>query len=225
MGCGGVSRGGGGSAAARARVCGAAGGDALAGSSSQRGSPTRKQPDVRSESTPAAAPVPAEPGRALGHEQAILQPPALQVTAPPGEIHRTAQPSRLGRVAAVTFKTSPETAPASGSLRREAAATAARPDETSWHPEATRSSVERPIQPRTVSSGPTPALLTPPAYRPRFQATATSPPTTSEPSVQVTIGRIEVRASTEPTRQKEKTAPPVMGLDEYLKTRTRGEGR
>jgi hypothetical protein len=39
-----------------------------------------------------------------------------------------------------------------------------------------------------------------------------------EPSIQVTIGRIEIRAEREPSFQKKPERPsPVMGLDEYLR--------
>jgi hypothetical protein len=66
--------------------------------------------------------------------------------------------------------------------------------------------------------------LTPPAQRPRFQPMPSAQrPAASEPAVHVTIGRIEVRAVIEPGPQrKERAAPPVMSLNDYLKARARG---
>lgn len=66
-----------------------------------------------------------------------------------------------------------------------------------------------------------PTLSPPPARRPRFEPAVTvakAPP--SEPSIHITIGRIEVRADAEPAvRSKPRVESPVMGLNEYLKTR------
>jgi hypothetical protein len=60
----------------------------------------------------------------------------------------------------------------------------------------------------------------------------TTPPTMSEPTaapelaptIQVTIGRIEVRATPPPapSPQRQRVAPPVMSLDEYLRQRASG---
>ncbi|MGI8554205.1 MAG: hypothetical protein ACR2PL_25970 [Dehalococcoidia bacterium] len=48
----------------------------------------------------------------------------------------------------------------------------------------------------------------------------------SAPSIQVTIGRIEVRAAPAAAAPAaRRTTPPVMGLDEYLRRRERGERR
>jgi hypothetical protein len=47
-----------------------------------------------------------------------------------------------------------------------------------------------------------------------------------EPVIHVSIGRIEVRAIAEnQNARKPREAPPVMGLDEYLRQRARGAGR
>jgi hypothetical protein len=69
--------------------------------------------------------------------------------------------------------------------------------------------------------------LTPPAQRPRFQPLPSQlRPAVSEPAVQVTIGRIEVRAVTEAgPRKQERAASPVMSLNDYLKTRAGGGNR
>lgn len=47
------------------------------------------------------------------------------------------------------------------------------------------------------------------------------------PTIQVTIGRIEVRATPAPTQhaKQPRSAPSVMTLDEYLRNRGKGEGR
>ena len=47
-------------------------------------------------------------------------------------------------------------------------------------------------------------------------------PVVSEPAIQVTIGRIEVRATPEPSVKQERNRAPVMSLDEYLKHRRAG---
>jgi hypothetical protein len=48
-----------------------------------------------------------------------------------------------------------------------------------------------------------------------------------EPVINVTIGRIEVRATPAPQKPSPKPAnrPPVMGLDEYLRRRSEGHDR
>lgn len=49
-----------------------------------------------------------------------------------------------------------------------------------------------------------------------------------EPTIQVTIGRIEVRATPPPTAQpqsQQRSAPPVMSLDQYLQQRSKGGDR
>jgi hypothetical protein len=44
--------------------------------------------------------------------------------------------------------------------------------------------------------------------------------TAEEPTIQVTIGRVEIRATVAPTPVRKTTArPPAMSLDEYLKRR------
>jgi hypothetical protein len=59
-----------------------------------------------------------------------------------------------------------------------------------------------------------------------ISAEPTAPPKL-ESIVQVTIGRVEVRATPAPALlpQKERSAPPVMSLDEYLRQRAQGGGR
>jgi hypothetical protein len=58
------------------------------------------------------------------------------------------------------------------------------------------------------------------------QRAAESSHTSAERNVQVTIGRIEVRATgADKTAVRERSASPVMGLDEYLKRQTRRGGQ
>jgi hypothetical protein len=48
----------------------------------------------------------------------------------------------------------------------------------------------------------------------------------AEPTIQVTIGRIEVRATAQPpSARRERTASPVMSLDEYLRSREKRGGQ
>jgi hypothetical protein len=58
------------------------------------------------------------------------------------------------------------------------------------------------------------------------QRAAEGPHTSAERNVQVTIGRIEVRATgADRTAVRERSASPVMGLDEYLKRQARRGGQ
>jgi len=58
-------------------------------------------------------------------------------------------------------------------------------------------------------------------YRRRDTSTESqSPP--AAPTIQVTIGRIEVRAAPPPTPRSQRSRPQVMGLDEYLNQRAKG---
>jgi hypothetical protein len=64
-----------------------------------------------------------------------------------------------------------------------------------------------------------------PHVRPVWRSTSNVP--ASEPTVHVTIGRIDVRAvsAAAPVAGKERDRSPVMSLDEYLRTRTPRGGR
>lgn len=88
-----------------------------------------------------------------------------------------------------------------------------------------------PVQPARVSS---PAVARPQVTRyveGRMQFpedhTRGTPATKPTPTIQVTIGRIEVRATPPPAQhtKKQNSAPPVMTLDEYLGNRGKGKGR
>lgn len=69
-----------------------------------------------------------------------------------------------------------------------------------------------------------------PRYRSRVEQLAmgqheeTEESSSSIPTIQVTIGRIEVRATPPPTTlpQRQRSGPPVMGLEEYLTQRAKG---
>ncbi len=58
-------------------------------------------------------------------------------------------------------------------------------------------------------------------YRRRDTSTESQSPPTA-PTIQVTIGRIEVRAAPPPTPRSQRSGPQVMGLDEYLNQRAKG---
>lgn len=71
---------------------------------------------------------------------------------------------------------------------------------------------------------PSAALITPVTPSVAGSERSTSQP---EPVINVTIGRIEVRATVPPQKQSPRTEnrPPVMGLDEYLRRRSGGHDR
>lgn len=100
-----------------------------------------------------------------------------------------------------------------------------RPDDVS-RAGPTRSAVES-------LSGPEPApVVVRPLVRPVPEGEVTAQPgatpdiESSAPTIQVTIGRVEVRAVSEPPpQQKERPRPPVMSLDEYLRLRANGGER
>jgi len=58
-------------------------------------------------------------------------------------------------------------------------------------------------------------------------ATKEAPAPEAAPTIQVTIGRVEVRATPPPAPapQRPRAKPPVMSLDEYLRQRNRGGQR
>jgi hypothetical protein len=67
--------------------------------------------------------------------------------------------------------------------------------------------------------------LRPPRVEPRLDAgssRAARSAAHSDPTIQVTIGRIEVRATPEPSVKKERSPSSVMSLDEYLDQRRAG---
>jgi hypothetical protein len=66
------------------------------------------------------------------------------------------------------------------------------------------------------------SALAPRDRRELDDAPASSPATSI---VQVTIGRVEVRASIPPTRPKAGPTPSGTRLDEYLRSRAKGHGR
>jgi hypothetical protein len=83
--------------------------------------------------------------------------------------------------------------------------------------------VQQPAQPHVPAQ---PALPRPLARPPLESTRRDRPARPPEPVVQVTIGRIEIRAtSDQEPRRKERAASPVMSLDEYLKTRAGGGRR
>jgi hypothetical protein len=69
-----------------------------------------------------------------------------------------------------------------------------------------------------------PTLVPAPTPRFRFEPPA-SRTRAADPVVEVSIGRIEVRAVVERSADRKASPSPVMGLDEYLKARARGGAR
>jgi len=99
-------------------------------------------------------------------------------------------------------------------------------------PPATRPLEPQPPRPSELAARRPPALgspvphgLLPPPRRPRFERPHKEERApSSEPTVHVTIGRVEVRAVADQVpRRKERPASPVMSLDEYLTSRS-GKG-
>jgi hypothetical protein len=93
-----------------------------------------------------------------------------------------------------------------------------------------------PPSPNTTESSPTPAMpsavVTRPRVRAYVEATAPAPAGSTatpepDPTIQVTIGRVEVRATPPPAPapRKERSVPPVMSLEEYLRRRDNGGSR
>lgn len=89
-----------------------------------------------------------------------------------------------------------------------------------------------PATPRTLieptTSAPT-AIVTRPYVRPHIEPAPAFPPEAKQKpasTIQVTIGRIEVRATSPPGQppQKKRSASPVMSLEEYLRQRTKRGG-
>ena len=98
-------------------------------------------------------------------------------------------------------------------------------DETAEPP--VKSPLAEPAQSQTERLVPRAADAIEAAATPRFEFARHVPPTPlaapPEPTIQVTIGRIEVRAvSPQAAAQKERSASPVMSLSEYLRSRRGG---
>lgn len=85
--------------------------------------------------------------------------------------------------------------------------------------------IERTTRPVERSTQPAPAII--PARQTAPPASHTlSEPAATAPTINVTIGRIEVRATQgRAPAQAQRSAPEVMSLEEYLRRRSRGGGR
>ena len=79
--------------------------------------------------------------------------------------------------------------------------------------------IPRPETPTTV--------VVQPHVTPYVEPAAAAPTATPEPTIKVTIGRVEIRATPPPARQSaaERSAAPVMSLDEYLRRRAKRGGQ
>lgn len=86
--------------------------------------------------------------------------------------------------------------------------------------------IERATRPVERSTQPAPAMLPARQTAPPAAHTLSELATTAPPTINVTIGRIEVRATQgRAPAQAQRSAPEVMSLEEYLRRRSRGGGR
>jgi hypothetical protein len=167
-----------------------------------RDRPTRSPAATRDES-----PVVPTPGAAERQSRPRLE-PAIELTLNE-RVNSPAVPSSPGT----------ESTPSSGTAGRESR-TALEP--ANPRPEPTPVETPRPATPATVVVQPhvTPAPRAEPAGPALAGRAATPKPA---PTIQVTIGRIEVRAVPPPAPPpKQRSAPPVMSLDDYLRQRDGG---
>jgi len=92
------------------------------------------------------------------------------------------------------------------------------PPTTAPRPEPLSVETTRPLTPATVVAQPHVTPYVEPAAPVPAEPAATPGPT---PTIQVTIGRVEVQATPPaPTPKNQRPKPPVMSLDEYLRQRT-----
>lgn len=84
--------------------------------------------------------------------------------------------------------------------------------------------MSEPVKPQIIVKQPeSPKEVDSPASQPLLAQSSIKQPTST---IQVTIGRVEVRAiSSNPLPKKRRSAPPVMSLDEYLHRRSQGGKR
>ena len=190
----------------------------------------------------------ARPERLSSQPGPELQEPAVSRTRPPDAqppvvrpfVSKAAQqddPNRQtlsvnaskGQTAAAPDRSDPEQQlqPVPGSFsRRATAAQGATPMERRLLsvPRLELLAVQTP-RPATLATVFVQPRITPYA-EPTRRATAEST-ATPEPTIQVTIGRVEIRAAPPPARQSaaELSAAPAMSLDEYLRRRAKGGGQ
>ncbi len=155
-----------------------------------------RAPDVAAD-LPDIAPPPARPQRRTTRQRA---PQIADESAPP--------PSRAPFAATPPVKTAPLAA-------RETSATLA-----SAAPQAVPDTPALPrLAPAPPPFAPLPAPVQPSPRRPQMQA---PPREAAEPTIHVTIGRIDIQASSAaPAPRKARETSPVMSLDDYLRSRAK----
>jgi hypothetical protein len=176
--------------------------------------PVRARPvDPPIEAVPAPPAVPQVPAATGGRPA----PPAAAVEPPRAAARAPRQAGRPDRSAAAG---SPQ-APPSARLRSSAPPAPAG---------SSGRAVDRriiPARPLDGSSGapPPPQSRSPDASSPaRRDRSSRRPPVDEEPTVQIAIGRIEIRATALPATppRRARTPLPTLGLDDYLRERERG---
>jgi hypothetical protein len=181
---------------------------------------------LSAETSPSAEPVRAEMRelRSLEAQRSNAR-PRTAWAAPAPDAPMAERPAPVARFQEASRKTHAPVPPAGQPRKLEHVAPVQRSAEAPPPRDSTRVREDPPAH--GISGVRDQAPLTPAAHRPRFQPMGSAhPPAASEPAVQVTIGRIEVRAVIEPgPLRKERAAPPTMSLDDYLKTRARGRNR
>jgi hypothetical protein len=195
--------------------------------------PVRRAPQEPAPSQPDLIPAPAAdetgatppPSAIEQHRRSVLEPAITRIV-----VERVAAPAEPRPPAARDETgTTPNHSPTESqrqpklAIQRVAVERTAMPAEP--RPPAIAHSESPPVQPTRPSAPATTAVeprVTPyvkPSARARAEPAATPKPA---PTIQVTIGRIEVRATPPPAPpQKQRSAPPVMSLDEYLRQRAR----
>ncbi len=202
------------------------------------GSPPRPPRHVGREPASAAEAAPREPsadvaaGATVEPQRRAVPPPAARPATKAQELPPAAPPVEARR------ETSKDNTPGSrGRERRTQGAPAPAPSRQDGWTDADRTDARRllqpmpetdrgPTHPETSPPGPAPGPSSAPPAGDTPTAGEPSPPE-GEPSVRITIGRIEVRAVTTeaPRVPQPQTRPPPMSLEEYLRGQGEGTGR
>lgn len=187
------------------------------------------------------------PGTSLSAEPTRNQPgglnPAGAVPQPPAEIFPSSRtqptsatikslaqvPPEKPTVLQQSIRQSSSSLPAAAEQQNEARdqATPARPLKTTIEVATSIEATEEDVEPKGTSRVVQPRVLLPAEHRRAATDSVKhtqSPMSEPAPVINVTIGRIEVRATTPATPRRQPAAKPLMSLDEYLQRRTRGGG-
>jgi hypothetical protein len=87
-------------------------------------------------------------------------------------------------------------------------------------PPPTAAKVDPAVPTRSVAPPQPQAVLPSPRIAQGVPPRAAAPPPSPETTIEVTIGRVEVRAAAPPAKHRPSTASPVMSLEEYLQGRS-----